>query len=108
MTSSHTVSNAKYLPIKSFFRAVSLGFLVWASLANAESVKVERVVFPVTLSNGFTYSVVGYLYHHGGNRHQTIQVLVHGGTYDHRYWDFPTINGRSYSYARYMAERNYT
>lgn len=107
MASFHAGANAKLLDFKGFSRAVSLGFLVLAALAHADSVKVDRVVFPVTLSDGFTYSVVGYFYHHGGNRHQTIQVLVHGGTYDHRYWDFPTINGRSYSYARYMVEQDY-
>lgn len=98
---------AKSFTFKAFVRTTALLFWVLTGAAHADSLKVERIVFPVTLSNGFTYSVVGYLYHHGGNRHQTIQVLVHGGTYDHRYWDFPTINGRSYSYARYMVEQGY-
>jgi pimeloyl-ACP methyl ester carboxylesterase len=34
-------------------------------------------------------------------------VLVHGATYNHAYWDFPTVNGESYSYARYMAAQKY-
>lgn len=37
-----------------------------------------------------------------------IQILVHGGTYDHRYWDAPAAVGVSYSYAREMARRGYT
>ena len=37
-------------------------------------------------------------------------MLVHGATYNHTYWDFPEVNSRAYSYARYMAapERKYT
>jgi len=33
--------------------------------------------------------------------------LLHGGTYNHRYWDAGTINGVDYSYARFMAARCY-
>jgi alpha-beta hydrolase superfamily lysophospholipase len=36
------------------------------------------------------------------------QVLMHGGTYDHRYWDAPAIDGIPYSYAREMAGRGYS
>jgi len=102
-TLSQKPSNLKVL-----LQGMTLALVVLASAANAASVKVERVAFPVTLSNGFSTSIVGYFYHHGGNRHRTIQVLVHGGTYDHQYWDFPTINGNSYSYARYMVAQGYS
>src|SRR5262249_20189174 len=30
-----------------------------------------------------------------------------GGTYNHKYWDVPAMNGHSYSYARFMAEEGY-
>lgn len=36
-----------------------------------------------------------------------VQVLIHGNTYDHRYWDAGVINGQNYSYCNYMAERGY-
>jgi pimeloyl-ACP methyl ester carboxylesterase len=70
------------------------------------SIKVERLVFSVSLSSG-PANVVGYLYYHGSYQERPLQVLVHGATYNHAYWDFPAVNGEGYSYARYMAARNY-
>lgn len=71
-----------------------------------DSIKVERLVFPVSLSTG-PANVVGYLYYHGSYQNRPLQVLVHGATYNHAYWDFPTVNGVDYSYARYMAAQKY-
>jgi hypothetical protein len=70
------------------------------------SIKVDRLVFPVTLSSGQA-NIVGYLYYHGSYNNRPLQVLVHGATYNHAYWDFPSVNGQSYSYARYMAAQKY-
>jgi pimeloyl-ACP methyl ester carboxylesterase len=70
------------------------------------SIKVDRLVFPVSLSTG-SANVVGYLYYHGSYQNRPLQVLVHGATYNHAYWDFPAVNGEGYSYARYMAARKY-
>jgi pimeloyl-ACP methyl ester carboxylesterase len=69
--------------------------------------KVDRLDFAVTLSDGNTYTIAGFLYYRGSFRNRPLQVLVHGGTYNHKYWDVPTINGQSYSYARFMAEQGY-
>jgi pimeloyl-ACP methyl ester carboxylesterase len=78
-----------------------------ASAANlGNSIKVDRLVFPVTLSTGPAH-VVAYLYYHGSYQNRPLQVLVHGATYNHTYWDFPAVNGEGYSYARYMAARKY-
>ncbi|MFG2007413.1 alpha/beta hydrolase [Spirillospora sp. NPDC048911] len=41
----------------------------------------------------------GRLCYPGGARPGTVQLLVHGSTYNHSYWDFPTGDGR-YSYVR--------
>lgn len=71
------------------------------------SIKVDRLDFPVTLSDGNTYTIAGFLYYRGSFQDKTIQVLVHGGTYNHKYWDVPSINGQNYSYARFMAEEGY-
>lgn len=76
-------------------------------MTTKNSVNVDRVSFPVTLSDGQTYTVVGYLYYKGSYHNRTLQVAVHGGNYNHKYWDIPVINGREYSYARYMAEEKY-
>jgi len=69
--------------------------------------KVDRVDFSVTLSDGNAYTIAGFLYYKGSFRNRPLQVLVHGGSYNHKYWDAPTINGQSYSYARFMAEEGY-
>src|SRR5438128_1688042 len=78
-----------------------------AAAEDNASFKIDRLVFPVTLSNGTTYSVVGYLYYHGSFRSRLLQVLIPDATYDHRYFDVPPINGHTYSYARYMADQHY-
>lgn len=72
-----------------------------------DDVKVERLVFPVTLSDGNTYSLVGYLYFQGSHRDRPLQVALHGGNYNHTYWDLPSFNGHPYAYARFMARRHY-
>lgn len=73
----------------------------------AAAITVDRLVFPVTLSDGNTYEIVGYLYYKGSYEHRPLQVLVHGITYTHACWDLPTIHGVDYSYARHMARHNY-
>ncbi|HEX8688560.1 MAG TPA: alpha/beta hydrolase [Pyrinomonadaceae bacterium] len=72
-----------------------------------ESVKEERVTFPVTLSDGSPAEVVGHLYYKGSFHNRTLLLAVHGANYNHKYWDVPAINGHEYSFARYMAERKY-
>ncbi len=73
----------------------------------APQIKVKRVTFPVTLSDGAPYTIVGYLYYNHSYRNKTLQVAVHGGSYNHAYWDAPSINGHPYSYARFMALSGY-
>ncbi|MCH6470712.1 alpha/beta hydrolase [Sinomonas terrae] len=49
----------------------------------------------------------GFFYPAEGDRRGVLQVLAHGNTYDHRYWDAPSINGREYSYVRFMTKRGF-
>lgn len=70
-------------------------------------IDVKKVTFPVVLSDGNTYSIAGRLYYHHSYRNKTLQVAIHGVTYNHKYWDAPTVNGHPYSYARFMALLNY-
>ena len=84
-----------------------LALLFASTNVSAESIKVKRLTFPVTLSDNQTYNIVGYLYYHGSYKHRPLQVLLHGSTYNHAYWDFPRINGHDYSYARHMAKQGY-
>jgi len=90
--------------------ALALVFALTPVIIKADDVnllKVDRVDFSVTLSDGNTYTIAGFLYYKGSFRNRPLQVLVHGGSYNHKYWDAPTINGQSYSYARFMAEEGY-
>lgn len=80
---------------------------------NPGVVVTTRVEFPVTLADDQEYTLVGHLSTKLGGgcgvfEPRTLQVLLHGGTYDHEYWDAPKIDGVSYSYARYMADRCYS
>src|SRR5215207_4616097 len=95
------------------FRLLALALLLFsfAGIAAADepeaSIEVQRVNFPVTLSDGNTYNVAGYLYYKGSFQNRTLLLAIHGATYNQKYWDVPTINGHDYSFARYMAERKY-
>jgi len=37
----------------------------------------------------------------------TMQLLIHGATYNQDYWDFGRIDGNNYSYARYVAAHGF-
>lgn len=90
-----------------FHRAVDTSLRsAWPS-GESKGLTIERLVFPATLSDGNSYSIAGYLYGRDGGRPRALQVLVHGATYDHQYWDLPTFDGHVYSYARFMVERGY-
>ena len=71
----------------------------------------QDVRLPVAIAPGepARYTVSGELCSTAAERHdgRTVQLLIPGATYDHRYWDFGTINGRRYSYARGAAARGY-
>ncbi len=71
----------------------------------------DKYVVPVHLSvlGLTTYHVASWLCYQQtpGN---TVQLLVHGGTYGHIYWDFPcpACQTGNYSYVQYMAQAGYT
>src|ERR1700733_9881742 len=58
-----------------------------------------QYTIPVTLSpdDSTVYHLVGWLYSNGPIEGKTIQVVIHGGTYDHNYFNFPYQPG-NYSY----------
>lgn len=105
--------NRKNLLKDTALRLLALALLIFSFNATADSaapgrsIKVERVSFPVTLSDGNTYEVAGYLYYHGSYHNRTLLLALHGGNYNHKYRDVPNINGHEYSFARYMAEQKY-
>ena len=89
----------------------------------------KRVKFPVKLSNGEKFRMAGFFYfqveHVHGCLHlkerkwvgfclfhvnagqKPVQTVLHGLTYNHRYWDVKRINDRKYSYARFMAKNGF-
>ncbi len=59
--------------------------------------------------NLLTYHVAAWLCYQQAPG-QTVQILVHGGTYNHTYWDFScsACQTNDYSYVQYMAQSGYT
>ena len=88
------------------------GFFVFpltGSVRAANAPVCTRNVLPVRLSPLLptVYHVVGWLCYTGSlNQYQLVQLLVHGATYDHSYWDFPYQPG-TYSYVKAMAKAGY-
>ncbi|MGH7436403.1 MAG: alpha/beta hydrolase, partial [Polyangiaceae bacterium] len=70
--------------------------------------RCAQVSFPVSLAAGQAADsrVVAWLCARGAVEGRTIQVLLHGGTYDHNYWDFPLMPDQ-YSYVRAATRAGY-
>lgn len=66
-----------------------------------------KLDFPVRTDSESDATFAGHLHRALGSRRGVLQVLVHGVSYDHRYWDAETINGTRYSFVDYMTERGY-
>ena len=87
--------------------AVAISLALLSTAYGREVVNCRRADLLVALVPGQSaeYSVSGELcatpdeVRHG----TTVQLLIHGATYSHDYWDFGTVGGVSYSYARDMA-----
>lgn len=78
-----------------------------ASAAAATGSSCQDVYVPVSVVAGTpqTDRVYGELCSPSTSG-SVLQILVHGITYDHHYWDFPGFAGR-YSYADYMNKAGY-
>jgi len=102
---------------KQFLISAVAGFLVMtsaASLAHAASddaVTCRNASIPVALEEGqaASYNVAGELCATDDELRSgaTVQLLIHGATYNHDYWDFGKINGVTYSYARAVAAQGF-
>ena len=93
------------------------------------AVQIKILSFPIQLSDGTSQHLTGFLFFDRHNfkichkqrsysrvvkclkkrflRNRTLQVLVHGFTYNHTYWDPPKKKLPNHSYARFMAKRGY-
>ncbi|MEV0678913.1 alpha/beta fold hydrolase [Actinosynnema sp. NPDC050436] len=67
------------------------------------AVECAETDLPVSLGL-FSQTVHGQLCLPAGAAPDTVQLLVHGATYNRRYWDLPVAGGR-YSYQRDLARR---
>lgn len=95
------------IAILAFF-AIAGGALT-AQAATAPTRCLE-VSVPVSIADGesIDYQVSGDLCWVGRlGEHETIQVLLHGITYDRFYWD-PTVNTRKNSYVNHATRRGFT
>lgn len=90
--------------------ALGLGLVLVATLvvpgARAEAAPAagcSDVDVPVAIGPGLPADqrIHGRLCLPEGGPSPVLQVLVHGASYDHRYWDFPGFDGR-YSYVAHM------
>jgi pimeloyl-ACP methyl ester carboxylesterase len=66
-------------------------------------VKIRTGLSEIAPQNLFLY---GQFCEPSGKTPSTVQVLVHGGTYSHTYWNFPGFGGQ-YSYSNYMNRAGY-
>lgn len=86
---------------------VTSGAAVPWTAAGAE-VRCTETDLPVSggLLGLLPQTVHGKLCLPAGTTPTTVQLLVHGGTYNSQYWDLPTVDAR-YSYQRDMAARGF-
>jgi pimeloyl-ACP methyl ester carboxylesterase len=70
--------------------------------------RCSDVTVPAAMGPGLPkdQEVFGRLCLPAGRPPRVLQLLVHGASYDHTYWDFPGFGGR-YSYVRHMTEAGY-
>jgi pimeloyl-ACP methyl ester carboxylesterase len=74
----------------------------------APPLRCEEVRFGVALApeEPAEHELVAWLCARGAIHGKTIQVLIHGATFDHRYWDFP-LQPETYSYVEYITRAGY-
>jgi pimeloyl-ACP methyl ester carboxylesterase len=106
------VGLAPKLAVSVFACSLLLGGAVAAPTADAASVSCAQTDLPVTspdvlpLMASSAPVVHGQLCVPAGQSVDTVQLLVHGGTYNRLYWDFP-YEPDQYSYQRDMAAHGY-
>lgn len=73
-----------------------------AELAPAQAGRCSSVSFDVTLDPSLPdpFTIVGELCRPAQGRARTLQILLHGASFNRKYWDFP-LRPRRYSYVRH-------
>jgi pimeloyl-ACP methyl ester carboxylesterase len=105
----------KKLLFKKYYMALAFSLVI---LAGAQAVPVQAAggglncqqVSPIAVtlspSDPTVYHVAGWLCAKGSLNGKTMQLLVHGLTYDHQYWDWPQ-SPQVYSYVRSATDAGY-
>jgi pimeloyl-ACP methyl ester carboxylesterase len=63
--------------------------------------------FPVQIPGEENLRFAAHFFPSTSNRRRVLQILVHGNSYDHRYWNAGAVNGEDYSYINYMSGLGY-
>jgi pimeloyl-ACP methyl ester carboxylesterase len=92
------------------FVIATFGILLSNSPVSAEkdSTVCHQYQLPVRLTTAgpLIYHVFGQLCAQGSLQGKTIQLLIHGATYDHNYWDLP-LRPEKYSYVNNAVSNGY-
>jgi pimeloyl-ACP methyl ester carboxylesterase len=88
--------------------AVLAAFAPSAARAAAGGLRCQEMTFHVTLSPGDAeiHQVFGVLCARGSIHGKTVQIVLHGATYSHLYWDWP-FQPETYSYLRQATAAGY-
>ncbi len=79
------------------------GFLVPTSAHATDTTKLTKRCYTVTVpvaldaDDPAEYSIYGQLCNPASGPAHTVEILIHGSTYDHTYWDWPYENTTLYS-----------
>lgn len=97
----------RVLAFFAFITALLLAPNVRASDEKA-ALRCQRFTLQVALAPGAPadQNLVAFLCARGSIEHKTIQIVIHGGTYDHNYWNWPYQPER-YSYVRALTGAGY-
>lgn len=84
---------------------LGIGFFVFSTTSvnatkahHSSHARCQSVTIPATIAAG-KVSIYGQFCQPRTSKPNTVQLLVHGATYNHTYWDFPGFNGK-YSYVK--------
>jgi pimeloyl-ACP methyl ester carboxylesterase len=80
-----------------------------STVARADApLKCEQLSFNVSLTDGgpADQTMVAWLCARGDIQHKTIQIVLHGATYDHNYWNWP-YQPDQYSYVEALTTAGY-
>jgi pimeloyl-ACP methyl ester carboxylesterase len=66
-----------------------------------------KLDYPTGIGGGDRSRFAAHFFPATGTRNRVLQVLLHGVSYDHRYWNADTINDQDYSYAAHMTAKGF-